>query len=226
MSARGIVVAIDGPAGAGKSTVAKAVARQLGYRFVDTGAIYRAVALTASRRGVDFGDEEGLARLTGELRLDFVMDGERNRTIADGADVSAEIRAPEISKGASKVSALPRVRAGLLGLQRTLAGEGGAVLEGRDIGTVVFPAAELKVFLDASLAARAKRRHRELVLAGTVSSLAEVEASIAERDARDMGRSAAPLAAAKDAVVLDTTELLVTEVIDRIVSLARARGSL
>lgn len=219
---RDIVVAIDGPAGAGKSTVAKAVAEQLGYRLVDTGAIYRAVALMARRQGVAWDDDEGLADIVAGLQIEFRLVGGINRVLVGDDDVSEAIRSPEMSRGASLVSARPRVRAGLLELQRRLAGKGGAVLEGRDIGTVVFPQAQVKIFLDASVAERARRRQRELAQAGHDTPYEMVFAEIAERDARDTQRAVAPLAAAADAIVLDSTQLAVADVVQRIVATARS----
>jgi len=219
---RGVTVAIDGPAGAGKSTVAKAVAAAVGYRLVDTGAIYRAVALLAHRRGVALDDDGGLAPLVVGLVIDFALAGGVNRVRVHGDDVTDAIRTPEMSRGASVVSARPVVRAGLLDLQRRLAGEGGAVLEGRDIGTVVCPAAPVKFFLDATLAERARRRQRELAEAGRESEYAAVLADITARDERDSRRDVAPLKPAPDAVILDSTALSVDEVVRRIVDAVRA----
>jgi cytidylate kinase len=219
---KGVTVAIDGPAGAGKSTVAKAVASTLGYRLVDTGAIYRAVALLALRRGVALDDDAGLAPVVASLVIDFAFEHGVNRVHVHGEDVTDSIRSAEVSRGASMVSARPVVRAGLLELQRRLAGEGGAVLEGRDIGTVVCPEAAVKFFLDASLAERARRRQRELAEAGRDSDYAAVLADITARDERDSKRDVAPLKPAADAVLLDSTALPVDEVVRRIVEAARA----
>lgn len=222
MGARKVTVAIDGPAGAGKSTVAKAVAAALGYRLVDTGAIYRAVALLAQRQGVPLDDDARLAPLVSALVIDFAFEHGVNHVRVHGEDVTLAIRTPEVSRGASVVSARPVVRAGLLTLQRRLAGEGGAVLEGRDIGTVVCPDAPVKFFLDASLAERARRRQRELAEAGRESDYAAVLADITVRDERDSSRDVAPLKAAPDARHLDSTALPVDEVVRRIVEAARA----
>src|SRR6185436_6270125 len=162
-----LVVAIDGPAGAGKSTVSRRLALRLGYRLLDTGAIYRAVALTAQRQGVSWDDATRLAEIARALDIDFHFDGEdTNKVSLTGEDVSVAIRTPEISQGASKVSALPEVRAALLDLQRRLGAQGGVVAEGRDIGTVVFPDAQAKFFLTASPEIRARRRTDELRAAG------------------------------------------------------------
>src|SRR6185436_10821804 len=161
-----LVVAIDGPAGAGKSTAAKMLAERLGYALLDTGAIYRTLALLARREGVDWGDGPGVARLAQDLDIKFAFEGGANHVFLRGADISREIRAPEISDGASRVSALPEVREALLDLQRRLGAAGGVVVEGRDIGTVVFPAAQAKFFLTASPEIRARRRTDELRAAG------------------------------------------------------------
>ncbi|MBN1960934.1 MAG: (d)CMP kinase [Deltaproteobacteria bacterium] len=216
-SSKSVIIAIDGPAGAGKSTVAKAVATQLGYRLVDTGAIYRAVALSATRQGIAFKDESGLARIVSNLNITFHMTQSVNHVILDGEDISELIRTAEISQGASIVSAHPKVRTGLLELQRRLAGEGGAVLEGRDIGTVVCPNAQVKIFLDASADERARRRQQDLKQAGVTVSKDKVLAEIKERDDRDTKRATAPLIAAKDAIVLDSTKLSIAEVVQQIV---------
>ncbi|HMV67426.1 MAG TPA: (d)CMP kinase, partial [Myxococcota bacterium] len=159
----GITIAVDGPASSGKGTVARAVARALGYAYVDTGAMYRSVALVASRRGVGWDDEPALADLAAGLSFRFGWDGARLRVEVDGEDVTAAIRADTFGTGASRVSRLPRVRAALLDLQRALGAAGGVVMDGRDIGTVVLPAADLKVYLDADVHERARRRHAEIV---------------------------------------------------------------
>ena len=173
---RPLIVAIDGPAGAGKSTVSKLLARRLGLSFVDTGALYRAVALSAQRQGIAATDDESLGTVLEEIRISFKATGDQNRVFLDDEDVSAEIRTPEISLLASAVSARPVVRQGLLGLQRRLALEApvGAVLEGRDIGTVVFPDADAKFFLEADESVRARRRFEELFQKGGDRSLGEV----------------------------------------------------
>ena len=212
-------VAIDGPAGAGKSTVSKAVAKALGYTLVDTGAIYRSVALMAQRQDVDWDDEEGLAGVVGQLDISFSFDEDVNRVFVAGEEVTSAIRVHLISTGASRVSSHPRVRAGLLELQRRLAGQGGAVLEGRDIGTVVCPDAEVKVFLDASAEERARRRQSELRSRGEQAEFDTILRDIEERDRRDRERATAPLKAAEDAHVLDSTKLTVDEVIEAIVAL-------
>jgi cytidylate kinase len=212
------VVAIDGPAGAGKSTAAKALAARLGYPFLDTGAIYRAVALVARRRGVDWDDAEALARLAQKLDIAFVADGENNGVLVEGEDVSRDIRTPEISDGASRVSAHGPLRAALLGLQRRLAAAGSLVAEGRDMGTVVFPDAAAKFFLTASPEERARRRTQELAAAGRPASADAVLAELLARDRRDSTRAASPLKRADDAVEIDSEGLNPQEVVDRMLS--------
>jgi cytidylate kinase len=220
------VVAIDGPAGAGKSTVTKAVAKALGYLIVDTGALYRTVALAAERAGVDFDDADGVGALAEGLVLrDAVKlegDADGTRVLLDGEDVSGSIRTPVLSQGASKVSAQPRVRAALLELQRAGGRAGGVVLEGRDIGTVVFPDAEAKVYLTASVEERARRRFEELKASGANVEFLGVRAEVVERDQRDSTRPIAPLRRADDAVVLDSSELSIDQVVARIVAQVHA----
>jgi cytidylate kinase len=222
---RPLIVAIDGPAGAGKSTVSKLLARRLGLSFVDTGALYRTVALSARRHGIDTADDPALAALLGRIRISFKAAGEDNRVYLDGEDVSKEIRTPEISLLASAVSARPVVREGLLGLQRRLALEApvGAVLEGRDIGTVVFPDADLKFFLEANPDVRARRRYEELFQKGSESSLDAVLADQTKRDRDDSSRAVAPLKAADDAVRVDTSGLPLSEVVQQLERLIRER---
>jgi cytidylate kinase len=216
---RGIVVAIDGPAGAGKSSVSRALADRLGYTRVDTGALYRAIALRAKEAGVGWDQGAALGALAATLDLSFESSPRGTRLRIDGTDREDAIRAPDISQGASIVSAHGEVRAALLALQRRLGAEGGVVLEGRDIGTVVFPDAELKVFLTASDEERAKRRSAELEQRGQRADFEEVLAEIRQRDLRDSSRPIAPLALAQGAVRLDTTGLTLDQVVDRLVGL-------
>jgi cytidylate kinase len=217
------VVAIDGPAGAGKSTVSKRVAQTLGYRLLDTGAIYRTVALLAKRGQVAWDDADGVAAIASELEVDFRWEGQVNRVLAFGEDVSEAIRTPDISQGASQVSALPPVRSALLELQQRLGREGGVVAEGRDIGTVVFPDAEAKFFLTASPNVRARRRYDELVAKGATVSFEDTLAEMVERDERDSNREVAPLAKADDAVALDSSSMGVDQVVEAIVDTCRKR---
>jgi cytidylate kinase len=214
-----LVVVIDGPAGAGKSTVARSLARALSLPLLDTGAIYRTLALHARERGVDWGDEAGLAQLTDDFPLRFVPrnDGAQ-RVELDGVDVTAAIRTAEISEGASRVSAHPRVRAGLLAIQRALAGDG-CVAEGRDMGTVVFPDADFKFFLTADLATRAERRRAELAASGQSPSAERVRADMERRDARDSSREAAPLRKATDAIEVDSSGMSADAVTEHILTI-------
>ncbi len=224
---RPFIVAIDGPAGAGKSTVSKLLSRRLGLSFVDTGALYRTVALSARRQGIAVEDDAGLSGLIGRIRISFKAVGDENRVYLDGEDVSAEIRTPEISLLASAVSARPVVRDGLLGLQRRLALEApvGAVLEGRDIGTVVFPDADLKFFLEANPDVRARRRYEELFQKGAESTLDAVLADQTKRDRDDASRAVAPLKPADDAVRVDSSVLPLSEVVQQLERTIRARMS-
>lgn len=221
------VVAIDGPAGAGKTTVTRRVAGELGYLLVDTGALYRAVALAAERAGVAWDDAEGVARIARELAarrgiaFEPTSDGGQ-RLLLDGEDVSTAIRTQSMGEGASKVSAIPAVRDALLDIQRTSGRGGGVVLEGRDIGTVVFPDAEAKFYLTASIDVRAGRRHAELMARGIDADLDEVRREVAERDRRDSTRPVAPLRQAPDAILLDSSALTIDEVVAAIVSRVRA----
>ena len=221
MESNKLVIAIDGPAGAGKSTVSKAVAGVLGLTLVDTGAIYRSVAYTAKQLGVSWGDADGLAKIVGALNIGFRMQDGQNRVFLDGEDVSEAIRTPDISEGASKVSSVGVVRDGLLELQRSLAGAQGAVLEGRDIGTVVCPDAPVKIFLVATAQERARRRLAQMEEGGQSGNYDEVLADIQARDKRDSERAQAPLRAAEDAIHVDCTSMSIQEVIDSIVASAR-----
>jgi cytidylate kinase len=227
---RPCIVAIDGPAGAGKSTAARELAGRLAYALVDTGAIYRAVALAAARRGIAFDDDERLGALLAALCIRFEAPvaglGGGQRVLIDGEDVSAEIRTPPISLGASAVSARPVVRARLLALQRRLAtapANRGAVLEGRDIGTVVFPDADAKFFLTASPEVRARRRFEEMVARGSRATYEEVLADQAKRDRDDSERAVAPLRPAPDAVVVDTSEMSIPAVVSRLADAVERR---
>ena len=218
-----LIVAIDGPAGAGKSTAARLLAARLGYALLDTGAIYRTMALRARQRGISWDDGPGVASLADGLDLTFRMEGNVNRVLADGEDLTAAIRTPEISDGASRVSALPEVRAALLGLQRRIGAAGGVVVEGRDIGTVVFPDAEAKFFLTATADERARRRVAELQAGGRPADLAQTKAEILARDQRDSSRAAAPLRRADDAVEIDSSALDASQVVDEMARIVRSR---
>lgn len=213
------VVAIDGPIGAGKSTVARLLAQRLGYRYVDTGAMYRSVALVAMQNGIDLDDEPAVVKVAEALRIEFRSSGGRQRVLANGLDVTEAIRSPEVSDGASIASVYPGVRRAMVGIQRHLGQEGGVVMEGRDIGTVVFPDAEVKVFLDATLDERARRRYEELRARGVDVDLDSVRRTEEERDRRDATRTHSPLRPAPDAVILDTTSRSVEDTVNEIVGL-------
>jgi cytidylate kinase len=213
---RGIVVAIDGPSGAGKSTAAKELARRLGYTFVDTGAMYRALAWRALTTGVPLEAAERLAALLHATRIELTGGG--RGVVIDGRPVSAEIRTQEVSDAASRVSVHPAVRREMVARQRELGRDGGVVLDGRDIGSAVFPDAEVKFYLDADPTSRAARRHGELSAAGQRADLATIERDIRERDHKDSTRSDSPLVRTPDAVYVDTTQLTPEEVVERMLS--------
>ena len=220
-----LVVTIDGPAGAGKSTVAKQLARRLGYRLLDTGAIYRAVALTARRRQVEWGDAPACAELAHDLDIRFEWVGDVNHVFLAGEDATTAIRTPEISQGASQVSAHPAVRAALLDLQRRLGAGGGVVVEGRDTGTVVFPQAEAKFFLTASEEERARRRVAELRASGVDVDHAQTLREIRERDQRDASRDVAPMRPAADAVLVDSSTQTIEQVVESLAGTVEARSA-
>jgi cytidylate kinase len=212
------VIAVDGPAASGKGTIAAAVARALGFHYLDSGSLYRLVALKAVRAALAFTDEPALARAAAQLDVAF---GAGTVTL-DGADVTAAIRTEAISAGASQVAVHPAVRRALYERQRAFARPPGMVADGRDMGTVVFPDAVLKVFLTASPEERARRRYKQLIAKGISITMDSLLRDIRERDARDAGRAAAPLKPAADAVLLDTTRLTIDEAIDRVLALYRA----
>ena len=215
-------IAIDGPAGAGKTTVAREVARRLGYKYVDTGAMYRAVAWKSLQEGIPLSDEDRIVEMTGEMDIDFSQ-GDGSRIFVDGVDVSGEIRTPEVTKLSSPVSAISGVRRHLVAQQRRLAGEGGVVMEGRDIGSVVLPDAEVKVFLTASVDERARRRYAEMKAAGTDIDLESLKREIEERDHRDSNRADSPLMKAPGAVEIDTDSHTIEQVVQRIIDLASGK---
>jgi cytidylate kinase len=220
------VIAIDGPAGAGKSTVARAVARELGYLLVDTGALYRGVALAARERNVDWQDGPALGALARALDLALVAGSDGSvRLCIEGRDRSGEIRTPDISMGASHVSRHAAVREALRGIQRRLGEHGGAVLEGRDIGTVIFPDAEAKVFLTASPETRARRRVDELRARGEAVDFETTLREVQERDRQDQEREIAPLRPAPDSILVDTSGREAEEVVAEVLRIARSLGA-
>jgi cytidylate kinase len=222
---RDLLITIDGPAGAGKTTVSRMLADRLGYRYVDTGALYRAVALAAKEAGLSPDDDDGLGKLLEGLELDYGWTADGGAVLRlDGGDVTARLRTPEVTRFASAASARPVVRAFLLDLQRRLGRNRGAVFEGRDMGTVVFPDADVKFFLDADPAVRAQRRHRELAGAGG-PSLEQVRRDMARRDADDSRRALAPLKAADDALRVDSTGKSAEEVVEGMVRSIPRGGS-
>jgi cytidylate kinase len=220
------VMTIDGPSGSGKGTVSRAAARALGWTLLDSGALYRLVALAGRRAGVALEDGPSLARLAEAADIRFGSDLTGEEVVwLDGQEVTGAIRSEEAGNDASKVAALPVVRAALLERQRRFAVPPGLVADGRDMGTVVFPQAEVKIFLTASAAERAARRHKQLKEKGVAATLAALSLEIAERDLRDMSRAISPLVASKDAVLLDTTGMPVEAVVDRVLGVARERLS-
>jgi cytidylate kinase len=218
-----MIIAIDGPAGSGKSTVARGVAKRLGFAYLDSGAMYRAVTLLALEQETDLDDAEALARVAGGASIE-VREREHDyvQVILNGRDVSEQIREPRVTGASSKIAAHAQVRTALLEKQRSLIAAGDHVVEGRDIGTVVAPGAELKVFLTADAEERARRRAGELERRGLMTDAGEVKAAIEQRDELDSTRSAAPLRAAEDAVELDTTGLDAHQVIDRVVAMVES----
>ena len=210
-------IAIDGPAGAGKSSLARRLSKELGYIYVDTGAIYRSVGLAAHRRGLDTKNEIAVSAMLPEISIEMRYNDEgEQRMFLDGEDVSAEIRMPEISICASNVSAMPAVRAYLLEMQRRMARTHNVIMDGRDIGTVVLPHAQVKIFLTASAEERARRRYKELIEKGEKVEYENVLAEMKQRDYNDSNRAIAPLRAAPDAITVDTTELSLDESIEKI----------
>lgn len=222
----GMIITVDGPSGAGKGTLCYALAEKLGFALLDSGAIYRVTALAALKRAVDLSDEFQLAELARNLNIEFLpVDGEVN-IMLDGMNVSSLIRTQEVAEAASKIAVFPQVRAALLQLQQDFAKNEGLIADGRDMGTVVFPNAQVKLFLDASAEERAKRRYKQLQNKGINGNFAQILAEIQERDFRDRNREVAPLKPADDALLLDSTTLSIDEVIAQALSYIQQKASI
>jgi cytidylate kinase len=222
----GFIIAIDGPSGAGKSTITRLLAKKLGFLHIDTGAMFRAVALMALRAGVDPDDQDGLRALCAGLSLRLEGENDHCRVLANGEDVTAAIRTPEISLLTSRISAVGAVRSFLLELQREMGRTGKVILEGRDIGTVVFPDAQVKFFLSASAEERGRRRYLELSAKGEPVSLEQTIIEVRQRDEADRQRSIAPLRRAEDAVEIDSSSLSIAEVVERMERIIEERRTL
>lgn len=218
-----IVVAIDGPAGAGKSTIAKLAAEKLGYAYIDTGAMYRSVAWKFLQTDKPF-DEDFISGLSKTMLIDFKPEAKINRVFVDGTEVTDAIRTPEVTAIVSRVAAIGAVREAMVDQQRRMGEAGGVLMDGRDIGTVVFPNAQLKIFLTASVEERARRRYAEMVAKGQQVDLQQLQADIAERDKQDSERAISPLRQAEDALLLDTSDMGISEVTDRILQLVQERA--
>jgi cytidylate kinase len=218
-----MTIAIDGPSGAGKSTVAKSLAKRLGYVYIDTGAMYRSVALRAKEKGIPPEDKLALRRLASSLHIAFVTNGEQIHVLCDGKDVSEAIRTPEITRLASTISKQKELREILVQMQREIGKEGGVILEGRDIGTVVFPDADVKFYLDAAGEERVRRRYHEMVQKGMKVDFQDTREALMQRDHHDMHRKHSPLKKAEDAVFIDSTHRSVKEVVEEMVRIVRTK---
>ncbi len=220
---KGLTIAIDGPSGAGKSTVASSLGRRLGYLYIDTGAMYRSVALTVKEKGIIPEDELAVGRLASSLHITFASEGDQTRVFCEGRDITEAIRTSEISRLASSISKQKGVRETLVRMQREMGREGGVILEGRDIGTVVFPDADLKFYLDADSDERVRRRYREMAEKGVKADLKETREELLQRDHNDMHRSHSPLKKANDALLIDTTHRSVEEIVEQMVDIVQAK---
>jgi CMP/dCMP kinase len=219
-----MIVAIDGPAGAGKSTIAKNVARALGFLYIDTGAMYRALTLKALNNNIDIADTSSVIKLAHNTSISLSNDSQGSlKVVLDGKDVSLDIREPKITKFVSDLAKIAEVRQVMVALQRALGASKDSVLDGRDIGTVVFPKADKKFYLDADFKERSIRRHKELIAAGKNISLADVENDLANRDNIDSTRKVAPLRKADDAIYLDTTQMSIEQVIEKVLSCVKTK---
>ena len=217
-------IAIDGPAGAGKSTIARLAAGQLGFIYVDTGAMYRAIALYFLRRGANLADEEAVGAACKDIHVEIRYEAGEQQVLLNGENVTGQIRTDQVGNAASAISKYPAVRAALLELQRSLARTNSVIMDGRDIGTLVLPDADLKIYLTASTAVRAMRRYKEFLEKGVDCTLESVEQDVIRRDEQDMNRATAPLKQAEDAVYLDASDMNISQVVEKILSLARERG--
>ena len=216
-------MAIDGPAGAGKSTIAKLAAEKLGYAYIDTGAMYRSVAWKFLQTGKAF-DEDFISGLSKTMLIDFKPEAKINRVFVDGTEVTDAIRTPKVTAIVSRVAAIGAVREAMVDQQRRMGEAGGVLMDGRDIGTVVFPNAQLKIFLTASVEERARRRYAEMVAKGQQVDLQQLQADIAERDKQDSERAISPLRQAEDALLLDTSDMGISEVTEKILQLVQERA--
>lgn len=217
MRERRLIIAIDGPAGSGKSTTARLVAKRIGYTYLDTGAFYRALTLKVLDAGIALEDAARILQLAAATQIELQPHEEKNRIWMDGREVTNMIREPRVTNAVAPIAANPEVRALMVEKQRAIGRNGGVVMEGRDIGTVVFPQAEVKIFMQASLEARARRRQEELAAMGIARDFTTLQAEIAERDEKDTSRKHAPLLRAPDAVLLDTTQMTIEQQVDFIV---------
>ena len=224
MIMKNVIITVDGPSGAGKGTLCYALAEKLGFDFLDSGAIYRITALDALKKQVNLENEDAVAEVGRNLNVQFVPDNGEVNVILDGENVGDQIRTAEAGQNASKVAAFPKVREALLQRQRNFACEKGLVADGRDMGTIVFPEAQVKLFLDASAEERAKRRVKQLQLKGFNANFEQILGEIKERDYRDRNRAVAPLIPAKDALVLDSTHLSIDEVIRQALEYISSKG--
>jgi len=221
---RKLVIAIDGPAGAGKSTVAKAVAHILGYVYIDTGAMYRAIAWEALRKQVRPDDDDALTAVAHTIKIELKNGSSGLRVFANNQDITAAIRTPQVTAFVAHVAQISGVRLALLGLQRQLAANGGIVMDGRDIGTKILPKADVKIFLTATVEKRARRRHQELLAKGYSMDFAKLQQEIADRDKQDSERACSPLVQAIDAILLDTSDLTVDQVVQSILTICQQKG--